>query len=180
MRQSRHPRGFGGLEFASGVEGLASLQLKANNFDPVAVGARMLRAHNDWCIRVASLSPRLRPVAAILAPTLRELLAEDERVIAGGVRGINLPTGSSTEGKPPCHPESDPLWRLMADNNIPLLLHIGGEKPFLREPNAWVNFPQFYTNQTLPNDVDFNILRQLFQQFVGVERMWGREERQAA
>src|SRR5690606_29127878 len=74
--------------------------------DPKAFGAAMVRAHNDWCIRVASFSSRLRPVAGILTRTLEEALAESRRVIDAGVRAISIPAGSPIEGKAPAHPDN--------------------------------------------------------------------------
>lgn len=73
-----------------------------------ALGRAALRAHNDWCIRTAQISPRLRPVATILTHDLDEAVAECRRLIDGGVRAIALPSGATIGGKAPANPENEP------------------------------------------------------------------------
>jgi len=143
-----------GTQFAS--DGGAFIKRRQGSMpfdDAYEYGASMVRAHNDWCIRVAAKSPRLRPVAAILTRSLEEALAETRRVFAGGVRAISLPSGTPIAGKAPAHPDNDELWHFLADNDIPALLHIGSETGFLREANAWANAPQFAPNNSIPTEV---------------------------
>ncbi len=148
-----------GQQFAAGggIAGAASLE-KAMPFDTREMGRRMVKAHNDWCIRTAATSPRLRPVGAVLVETLAEALAESERMIRHGVRAIMLPTGQTIEGKAPSHPDNDALWQLYAKNRVSLLLHIGGELAFLREQAGWVNAPHFYTNNSVPTEIPIDPL----------------------
>jgi predicted TIM-barrel fold metal-dependent hydrolase len=123
------------------------------NFDPVVLGQQMVKAHNDWCIAVAAHSPRLLPVATILTESLQDAVTESERVIGAGVRVVSVPAGASIEGKAPSHPDNDALWGLFAKHNVSVMLHVGGEKTFLREPLAWANAPQFSSNTSVPTEV---------------------------
>ena len=143
-----------GTQFASdGGQFLKRRQGSMPFEDPFDYGVSMVRAHNDWCIRVATKSPRLRPVAAILTRTLEEAIAETKRVVAGGVRAVTLPSGTPIGGKAPAHPDNDELWHFLADNDIPALLHIGSETGFLREASGWANAPQFAPNNSVPTEV---------------------------
>jgi predicted TIM-barrel fold metal-dependent hydrolase len=103
----------------------------------------MCRAYNDWCLRTAALDDRLRPVATIDPTDLDAAIAEIERVVAGGVRGVMLPAGTPIAGMSPAHPDVDRLWALLEEARIPVLLHVGGEAGFLASLD-WANAPQFH------------------------------------
>lgn len=105
----------------------------------VSAGRTMCRAHNDWCIATAQISPRLRPVAVIEVTTIDEAIAEARRVIAGGVRAIALPSSVPPAGMSPGHPGLDPLWQVFTDHDVPVLLHVGGEFGLLRTM-AWADY----------------------------------------
>jgi predicted TIM-barrel fold metal-dependent hydrolase len=145
---------FAGQQFAA--EGGAWTELRLGiklPFEAETYGKLMVRAHNDWCIRTAQLSDRLRPVATILTHSLKEAIAESERVISGGVRAISVPTGEPIEGKAPAHPDNDGLWGLYAKHKVPVLLHIGGEKGFLRKHGEWLNAPLFSSKSNVPTEI---------------------------
>jgi predicted TIM-barrel fold metal-dependent hydrolase len=97
-------------------------------------GHNVCRAHNDWCLDVAKLSSRLRPVAVVPTSSLDFALAEIRRVIAGGVRAVLLSTAIPPGGKSPGHPDIDPLWDTLAQANVPAMLHIGAHIGFLKSP----------------------------------------------
>lgn len=118
-----------------------------------ALGRAALRAHNDWCIRTAQISPRLRPVATILTHDLDEAVAECRRLIDGGVRAIALPSGATIGGKAPANPENDILWKLLSDTRTALLFHVGGDVAFRRETAAWTDTPHFASNNTVPTEI---------------------------
>jgi predicted TIM-barrel fold metal-dependent hydrolase len=124
--------------------------------DAFSFGQRIVKAHNDWCLRVVGISPRLRPVATVLTHSLSDAIAESERMIAGGVRAIVIPAGTPIEGKAPSHPDNDALWHVFAEAKVPLLLHIGGEKAFLRDPDGWTNAPQFANNNSVPTEINID------------------------
>ncbi len=118
------------------IAGGASVERDFDNqlaLDQGTMGRAMVRAHNDWCIRVARQSPRVRPVAVIFTHTLDEAMEESKRVIGEGVRAVQLPACQPIAGRAPSHPDNDPLWNLYAERNIPALLHVGSEPALLRE-----------------------------------------------
>jgi predicted TIM-barrel fold metal-dependent hydrolase len=127
------------------VEHALGIQLDLD--DPVQAGRAAVRAHNDWCMQVSAIDPRLRPAATIDPTTLSGAIAETERVIAGGVRGVRLPGGFPIGNRSPAHPDNDRFWSLLAEANVPLLLHVGGEAGFLSS-TAWTNAPQFSPNKS--------------------------------
>jgi len=125
-------------------------------FDAPAVGRAVLRAHNDWCIRIGRISPRLRTVAVVVTTSLKEAIAETERLIAGGVRAIAVCSALPIDGKAPAHPDNDVLWNLLADNKITAMLHIGGDVGFLANGAAWLNAPVFAERTLVPKEVPGN------------------------
>jgi predicted TIM-barrel fold metal-dependent hydrolase len=96
-----------------------------------AVGGEFLKAHNEWCIKAAKTSPRLRPVPFLDGNDLSATLSEAERLVAAGLRAIGLPSGVAPGGKSPGHRDVDPLWEFLAASDVPLLLHAGGDFGFL-------------------------------------------------
>jgi predicted TIM-barrel fold metal-dependent hydrolase len=113
------------------------------DFDPTpdliqAIGGAFLAAHNDWCVRAAAISPRLRPVPYLDSSDLSTTLTQAEELISAGLRAIGLASGTPPGGYSPAHPAVDPLWDLLESTNVPLLLHLGGDFGFLRSA-AWRN-----------------------------------------
>ena len=146
--------GFVGSQFAvSGGKNIERFVGSRLPFEPVSMGRAMVKAHNDWCIRVAKQTSRLRPVACILTNSLEDAIAESERVVGKGVRAVNIAVGCPIEDRAPAHADNDSLWRFFAERNIPVLLHIGSEKTFLTDQVAWSNAPQFATNTSLPSEL---------------------------
>lgn len=118
-----------------------------------ALGRAALAAHNDWCIRTAQISPRLRPVATVLTNDLNAAVTECRRLIDGGVRAIALPSGTTIGGKAPANPANDILWQLFAETRTALLFHVGGDVAFRREAAAWTDTPHFASNNTVPTEI---------------------------
>ena len=117
------------------------------------MGYAVVKAHNDWCIRAARRSARLRPVAVILTHTLEGALGESRRVIADGVRIVQLPACQPIAGRSPAHPDNDPLWQLYADNDVSVMLHLGSEPALFREHMAWTDAPQFAPTASYPTEI---------------------------
>lgn len=105
----------------------------------LAAGRILIQAHNDWAIQTAKLSPRLRPVGVLEVQDLATAVADAERLISSGVRAINLISGIPPAGLSPGHPDLDPLWRVFAESNVPILLHGAGDFGFLKSP-AWADY----------------------------------------
>ena len=105
-------------------------------------GRLLCTAHNDWCIRVAAIDERLHPVAVLAPTSLDETLAELQRLIDGGVRAILMPADTPPAGFSPADVNLDPFWRLCADANIAVLLHIGSQLNFMTS-SRWADVPIF-------------------------------------
>jgi predicted TIM-barrel fold metal-dependent hydrolase len=100
--------------------------------------------HNEWAIRVSALDPdRLRPVGMLKqAATVDELLVQARSMIDRGLRGILINTGSPPAGISPAALEFDPFWALLAECNVPLFAHVGGDLGFLGS-SRWSNAQAF-------------------------------------
>lgn len=97
----------------------------------------MLREYNDAVLRwTAAGQGRLRPTALLNLTTIEGAIAEAERVAAGGARAVFIQDGIAPGGFSPAAPEVDPLWALLADADLPVTLHIGGQDGFFAS-NAW-------------------------------------------
>jgi predicted TIM-barrel fold metal-dependent hydrolase len=102
----------------------------------------MIRLHNDFCLRMARKSDRLRMVAVALAPDVPALLTEAKRLVDGGVRAIWLPSAALPGGVSPAHPALDPLWDMCEAGRVTVTAHVGSDFEFLTTAE-WRNAPQF-------------------------------------
>jgi len=69
-------------------------------------------------------------------------------LLADGIRAVMIPNGGPPAGMSPADKRLDPFWKMFADANVPLLMHIGTEFGLLAS-QAWdQNVPQFETAQT--------------------------------
>ena len=110
--------------------------------DRRAYALSLIEAYNDFCIRVARRSDRIRAVGVAIAPTVGELQAQVTRLVAGGVRAVWLPSASLPGGCSPAHPDLDPMWSLLAEADVPVLAHVGADLDFLKTA-AWRDAPAF-------------------------------------
>lgn len=125
-------------------------------FDMQDMGRSLIHAHNDWCVRNARISPRLRPVAIVQTDTLAQALNETERLLESGVRAITLSTSQLIEGKAPAHTDNDPLWRMVVEANVPVMLHVGSDFGFLAKEAGWINAPCFIYSNDVPTETNNN------------------------
>lgn len=103
---------------------------------------KLIKAYNDFCVRIARRSDRLRPVGVALADTVDELYAEAKRIVDAGVRAVWIPSAALPGGVSPAHPALDPLWDLLAAAGAPVLAHVGADFEFLKTAE-WRNAPAF-------------------------------------
>jgi predicted TIM-barrel fold metal-dependent hydrolase len=97
----------------------------------------VLREYNDAVVRwTAAGNGRLRPTALINLTTIEGAVTEAERVVAGGAKAVFIQDGVAPGGHSPAAPEVDPLWALLAEANVPVTLHIGGQGGFFGS-DAW-------------------------------------------
>jgi predicted TIM-barrel fold metal-dependent hydrolase len=97
-------------------------------------------AWNDWCIEIAKISPRLRPVAGLDSSDMEAAIKEADRVISNGVRAVSVSSGLPIGGKSPGHVDCDPFWEFLVDRNIPLVLHGGTDFGLFRDIAAWRDY----------------------------------------
>ena len=103
---------------------------------------KLINAYNDFCIRMAKDSDRLRVVGIALAPTVSELYDTVKRLVDNGVRGVWIPSAALPGGVSPAHPDLDPVWDLLAAGDVPLLAHVGADAEFLTT-TKWRDAPAF-------------------------------------
>jgi predicted TIM-barrel fold metal-dependent hydrolase len=116
--------------------------LKSIEGDRKAYALELVGAYNDFCIRVARQSDRLRPVGIAFAPTVDALYAETKRMIDNGVRAVWIPSAALPGGVSPAHPVLDPLYSLLAASDTPLMAHLGADVDFLKTA-GWRDAPAF-------------------------------------
>jgi predicted TIM-barrel fold metal-dependent hydrolase len=103
---------------------------------------KLIQAYNDFCIRTARRSDRLRVVGIALADNVEELTAEVKRMIDGGVRAVWVPAATLPGGVSPADPALNPIWDMLEASNSPILAHVGADSDFLKT-NAWGKAPAF-------------------------------------
>lgn len=85
----------------------------------------LCRAYNDWAADFVAHDPK-RLVAPAIVPQMdvQATMEETERAIARGLKGIFMrpnPIGGRTLD----HPAYEPLWAMLAANDVPVVLHEG-------------------------------------------------------
>jgi len=89
------------------------------------------RVYNDWVWdELANKHPGSLPMAALNPGDINNALAELDRVVATGFRGITLPCrpvwGAPAADKPAYNkPEYDRFWDALEESGLPLTFHIG-------------------------------------------------------
>ena len=109
-----------------------------------AIGFAATDEWNDWAVRTTALAPdRLRPVGMLKAPRdPDDLLEQTEGLIARGIRGVLINTGTPLAGSSPAAEALDPFWALLAARNVPVLAHVGSDLGFLSSAE-WSNAAAF-------------------------------------
>jgi predicted TIM-barrel fold metal-dependent hydrolase len=97
------------------------------------LGWAAIDEYNDWAVRTSALDPdRLRPVGILKhARDVDDLIAQAKGLIDRGLRGVLINTGSPPAGISPAAHALDPFWALLAERDVPILAHVGGDLGFL-------------------------------------------------
>jgi predicted TIM-barrel fold metal-dependent hydrolase len=103
---------------------------------------QLIRAYNEWCVRVARQTDRIRAVGIAMGDTIDALLADCRWLIDGGVRAIWMPSSALPGGVSPAHPDLAPVWSLLEAADVPLLAHVGSDADFMMT-TAWRDAPAF-------------------------------------
>lgn len=129
----------GAILISSGDEGGNLIGFGA---DRVAYGHALLKAGNDWMIRAARVSDRIRPVALLHGETVEEFITHARALIDDGVRAVMMMAGTPPAGVSPAHSDFDPLWALFSDHKVAFTLHLGSGGGFLKS-EVWGDAPAF-------------------------------------
>jgi predicted TIM-barrel fold metal-dependent hydrolase len=114
-----------------------------SDFDMGTSARSIIKAHNDWVIReMQGTDARIRPVAVVPSGDISELMAEAERVLAGGALGLLIPSTLPPGGLSPADRQLDPFWKLAEDANVPVTTHVGADFGFMRTA-VWGFIPEF-------------------------------------
>ena len=110
--------------------------------DPKEYGLDLVKAYNRWGMKVARYSDRVRPVLPVFAQSVDALMETARELIDNGIRAIWMPSGMPPGGKSPAHPDLDPFWTLMEENNIAVCLHIFLDSKIFGT-DVWSDAPAF-------------------------------------
>ena len=95
-------------------------------------GRQLIKANNDWAVRAANVSSRVRPVAAAYGATIDDLINSTRHLLNGGIRAFWLMSSVLPGGVSPAHEGLDPFWQMIIDHDATVTLHIGSEGGFLK------------------------------------------------
>jgi predicted TIM-barrel fold metal-dependent hydrolase len=116
-----------------------------DEFDRIEVGQAIITAHNQWASRIVKEvgRDRIRPVGIVDTSTFETMMSDAEAAISGGVPVLWISGGTPPADTSPGDTMLDPFYRLLAEANVPLTLHIGTEFGLLRSSNWSKGVPQF-------------------------------------
>lgn len=139
--------GLVGIRLASSPELAAeAFSLNLSQRDAYDVGARAMRAFNDWAAeQQRAVGRRVRPVAVMLTENLDEMVADLERLIAEGIRAVWIPNSMPPAGTSPADQVLDPFWRRAAEADCAILLHVGTDFSFPASDRWAANVPALVT-----------------------------------
>lgn len=133
-----------------GVAGkLSRLALYDREFRPeisdrIKLEMALLEPVEDWTVRCASLSERLRPVVYLpAAQTVDALHDHIERLITRGIRAFHFRPSILPGGVSPAHSSMDRVWELIARTNSTASVHIDGEGHLFFGTTQWRNAEAF-------------------------------------
>ena len=140
--------GLVGIRLASSPElAAAAFGTDLDDAEARRLGLLAMRTHNAWGARCASVesSRRAHPVGVMLTESLDQMLADLGALINDGYRAVWIPTATPPGGTSPADPELDSFWRMAADADVAVLLHIGTDFNFPASTRWTANVPAFAT-----------------------------------
>lgn len=117
-----------------------------HSFKDKAAALTLLQAYNDWHIDEWCGAYPGRNIACAVIPywDVAASVAEIKRVVAKGCHNITFSDNPAHRGQPSIHSDHwEPLWKVCADNNVVLNIHIGSgaEAPYasMQSPiDCWI------------------------------------------
>jgi predicted TIM-barrel fold metal-dependent hydrolase len=106
-------------------------------YDHRELGLEGIEAHNRWAVRTTKgTNNRARPVGMVLTESIEGMIHQTEQLISEGIRALMIPANNPPGGTSPADPALDPFWRMTADANVPVTIHLGTEFDYLKSA-AW-------------------------------------------
>ena len=107
-------------------------------------------AYNEWAGTITNRYPERLRVVGLLPTnkpglTIDALITETKRLMKMGVRGLFISSGAPPAGVSPGDRALDPWYALLAEANISICFHSGGEAGY-RVSEVWGHLPQFRTH----------------------------------
>lgn len=96
------------------------------------LGHSIVAASNDWALRSVEGDDgrRLHMVGLITTETVEGMIEQARSLIERGIKALWIPSGTPPAGTSPADPAFDPFWKMLADADVPALLHIGTDSAF--------------------------------------------------
>lgn len=108
-----------------------------DRYDHRKLGLEGIEAHNRWAARTTKTTQnRARPVGMVLTETIEGMIRQTQQLLSEGVRALMIPANTPPAGTSPADPVLDPFWRMAAEANVPVTIHLGTEFDYLRSA-AW-------------------------------------------
>jgi predicted TIM-barrel fold metal-dependent hydrolase len=127
-----------------------------NKLDRRRLGLEGIEAHNRWAVQTTkSTSARARPVGIVVTESIDAMMQQTQKLLAEGVRALMIPANVPPLGASPAAPALDPFWRLAADADVPVTLHLGTEFGFLASPRWSANVEAFHPSDK--STIEFTI-----------------------
>src|SRR5262249_55868044 len=99
---------------------------------PGELGVPTMRHWNDFALNYnARDRDRLRVAAILNTWDIDIAAAEVKRVLKAGAQAFVLASSIAPGDKSPADPGMDHIWGMLSEANVPVLVHIGGERGFL-------------------------------------------------
>jgi predicted TIM-barrel fold metal-dependent hydrolase len=108
-------------------------------------GILAMAAYNDLAVRPIEGvdARRVRRVAVLATDDLDQMLSNLEDLIERGIRAVWIPSSVPPAGTSPADARLDPFWRMAADANVAIVLHIGTDFTFAASLAWGLNVPAF-------------------------------------
>ncbi|WP_242128196.1 amidohydrolase family protein [Sphingobium sp. Sx8-8] len=133
--------GLGGSILYGSAEGTA--RYKTFGEKTYSVALDLIKANNDWAVRVAKISDRFRPVTPIFGDTPEELMDMTKSLIDRGIRAVQIQAPRLPGGVSPASKKLDPFYAMLAEAKVPLTLHTTGLESLLFRTNDWGDAEEF-------------------------------------
>jgi predicted TIM-barrel fold metal-dependent hydrolase len=115
-------------------------------FDRVDIGNLVIDGYNQWALRTTKVvGDRIRPVAVVLGDTVDEMMRHAEEALNCGIRAVMHTAGMPPANCSPADRALDPYWKMLADADVPVCIHLATEYALLASPNWDLNVPEFAT-----------------------------------